>query len=83
MKKSKNWKIEIMESAIVEPTEKEEEIKVENDHDELQTLSKTETYRMEIFDSVRSRRSSAWNMFNVGIFWNFLNQTHVHLTYRS
>ena len=60
MKKSKKWKIEIMESAIVEPTEEEEEeIKVENDHDELQTLSKTETYRMEIFDSVRSRRSSA------------------------
>ena len=59
MKKSKKWKIEIMESAIVEPTEEEEEIKVENDHDELQTLSKTETYRIEIFDSVRSRRSSA------------------------
>ena len=58
MKKSKKWKIEIMESAIVEPAE-EEEIKVENDHDELQTLSKIETYRMEIFDSVRSRRSSA------------------------
>jgi hypothetical protein len=36
MKKSKKWKIEIMESAIVEPTE-EEEIKVETDHDELQT----------------------------------------------
>ena len=61
MKKSKKWKIEIMESAIVEPAEEEEEeeIKVENDHDELQTLSKIETYRMEIFDSVRSRRSSA------------------------
>ena len=61
MKKSKKWKIEIMESVIVEPAEEEEEeeeIKVENDHDELQTLSKTETYRIEIFDSVR-RRSSA------------------------
>ena len=59
MKKSEKWKIEIMESAIVEPAEEEEEIKVENEHDELQTLSKIETYRMEIFDSVRSRRSSA------------------------
>ena len=59
MKKNKKWKIEIMESVIVEPAEEEEEeIKVENDHDELQTLSKTETYRIEIFDSVR-RRSSA------------------------
>ena len=59
MKKSKKWKIEIMESVIVEPAEEEEEeIKVENDHDELQTLSKTETYRIEIFDSVR-RRSNA------------------------
>ena len=47
-----------MESAIVEPTE-EEENKVENEHDELQTLSKTKTYRIEIFDSARSRHSSA------------------------
>ena len=32
MKKSKKWKIEIMESSIAEPTEEEEkEIKVEND----------------------------------------------------
>ena len=38
MKKGNKWKIEIMESAIVVPTEEEEEkIKVETEHDELQT----------------------------------------------